>query len=162
MSICSSISQRATANCGRSFLLSFRSRSYRLQHRSTCCQAKGFGSSEPKAAKGKAGKQKSAEPRRSSKQKAPKQKPAPTPTSASAAEADVIDVEGSVVDMRIPVTVSSLALLCTGPDSHHPLSGLEAMSYFIAQLNAQVGKAAVYMPFHRSLLDFLALAKPPY
>ncbi|DBA74480.1 TPA: hypothetical protein ACH3X2_000945 [Trebouxia sp. C0005] len=105
MSICSSISQRATANCGRSFLLSFRSRSYRLQHRSTCCQAKGFGSSEPKAAKGKAGKQKSAEPRRSSKQKAPKQKPAPTPTSASAAEADVIDVEGSVVDMRIPVTV---------------------------------------------------------
>ncbi|KAL0035658.1 hypothetical protein WJX79_006364 [Trebouxia sp. C0005] len=73
MSICSSISQRATANCGRSFLLSFRSRSYRLQHRSTCCQAKGFGSSEPKAAKGKA--------------------------------ADVIDVEGSVVDMRIPVTV---------------------------------------------------------
>ena len=128
MSIYSSISQQAAANCGQSFQLSFRPRSYRLQHRSICCQARGFGSSEPKAAKGKAGKQKTAESRRSSKQKAPKQKPAPAPTSASAAEADVIDVEGSVVDMRIPVTVSSLALLCTGTDSHHPLSDLEAMS----------------------------------
>lgn len=112
MSICSSISQQAAVNCRQSSLLSFRTRSYRLQHRSICCQAKGFGSSEPTSAKGKAGKQKFAEPRRSSKQKAPKQKPVPAPTPASAAEADAIDVEGSVVEMRkIPVTVSSLALL---------------------------------------------------
>ncbi len=112
MSFCSSISQQAAVNCRQSSLLSFRPRSYRLQHRSICCQAKGFGSSEPKSAKGKAGKQKFAEPR---KQKAPKQKPAPAPTPASAAEADVIDVEGSVVEMRkIPVTVSTLALLYTG------------------------------------------------
>ena len=167
MSICSSISQQAAVHCRQSSLLSFRPRSYRLQHRSICCQAKGFGSSEPKPAKGKAGKQKFAEPRRSSKQKAPKQKPAPAPTPASAAEADVIDVEGSVIEMRkIPVTVSSLALLlqqcCTlVQDSHHLLSDPEAMSYFIAQLNAHVRKSAVYLPSHRSLLDFLALAKPP-
>ena len=112
MSVCLSISQQAAVNCRQSSLLSFRPRSYRLQHRSICCQAKGFGSGEPKAAKGQAGKQKTTGSRRSSKQRAPKQKPAPAPTSASAAEADVIDVEGSVEDMRIPVTVSSLALLC--------------------------------------------------
>lgn len=105
MSVCLSISQQAAVNCRQSSLLSFRPRSYRLQHRSICCQAKGFGSAEPKAAKGQAGKQKTTESRRSSKQRAPKQKPAPAPTSASAAEADVIDVEGSVEDMRIPVTV---------------------------------------------------------
>jgi hypothetical protein len=162
MSSYSSISPQTAVKCGQSALLSFRPRPYHLQHRSICCQAKGFGSSEPKPAKGKAGKQKSAEPRRSSKQKAPKQKPAPAPTPASAAEADVIDVEGSVVDMRIPVTVSSLALLCTDTDSHHLLSVPEAISYFIAQLNAHVGKAPVYMPSHRSLLDSLALAKLPY
>ena len=162
MSVYSSISQQTAVKCGQSSLLSCRPRPYHLQHRSICCQAKGFGSSDPRPAKGKAGKQKSAGPRHSSKQKAPKQKPAPAPTPASAAEADVIDVEGSVVDMRIPVTVSSLALPCTDTDSHHLLSDSEAMSYFIAQLNAHVGKAAVYMPSHRSLLDFLALARPPY
>jgi len=140
MSICSSISQQAAVHCRQSSLLSFRPRSYRLQHRSICCQAKGFGSSEPKSAKGKAGKQKFAEPRRSSKQQAPKQKPAPAPTPASAAEADVIDVDGRVIEMQ---------------------KNPEAMSYFIAQLNAHVGKSAVYLPSHRSLLDSLALAKPP-
>ncbi|DBB01448.1 hypothetical protein WJX77_010801 [Trebouxia sp. C0004] len=103
MSSYSSISQQTAVKCRQSFLLSLRPRLYHLQHRSICCQGKG--PSEPKPAKGKASKQKSAKPRRSSKQKAPNQKPAPAPTPASAVEADVIDVEGSVVDMRIPVTV---------------------------------------------------------
>ena len=45
--------------------------------------------------------------------------------------------------------------------SHHPFSDLQAMAKSFAQLNARVGTAAVYMPSHRSLLDSLALAKLP-
>lgn len=103
-----SVSQHTAVSCGQSLPLSFRPRACRLQHRSTHCQAQGFGSSQPTPAQGKAGKQKSAETKRG-KPKAPKQKPAARPAPAGASEADFIDVEGSVADMKIPkipVTVS--------------------------------------------------------
>lgn len=64
-------------------------------------------------AKAQSGKQGSAQTKGKTKKKAAKPKPAPAPA-ATPVEPEVMDIQGQVVDTRVPVTVGhSLLLLCT-------------------------------------------------
>lgn len=101
------ISQHSLKPCGQCRLLTSRRQSLRrFQQQSTTCQAQGFGASQTAKPKAKAARQNSAQSKRSKKQTPAKQKPAPAPAPAAAVEPEIVDIEGSVVDMRIPVTVS--------------------------------------------------------
>lgn len=63
-------------------------------------------------AKAKSGKQSSAQTKRRTKKKAAKPTPAPAPAT-TAAEPEIMDIQGEVVDTRVPVTVGPrLVSLC--------------------------------------------------